>query len=278
MARSASLLWLLGAFAASCLVPIDEVEDKPAPAAGAAGASTAGAAGAAAGGSAGSSGGAGGIAGGSLDSGSDGSSDGDAQPDASNPDCPGGVLALQEDFEDGQLSPQLWTKYASANASVSEKDGVLEFDLDVSPTPTYAFLGSQKQYDLSGCNVFVKIAEVTKSGNSAYSTFGLASSEKDYVIFAKSDGYLDLEIYKDDVSLPVLAVPYNPLWHRWWRFRVDSKLHWDVSADGSSWTELASTALPFSLSAVSVVLEAAAEQPESIDPGRFRIDSLNVPP
>jgi hypothetical protein len=295
MARSA---WVLVAGAlGGCLVGIDDVRqpgDGSGGVAGSGAASSSGGGGtgggpAGAGGSpagaGGSPAGAGGAAGdGSIQSdgpeeaASDaGSETADAVPDVWSPHCPGGVLPIQDDFEDGKLDANLWAKYATANAGVYEKEGVLEFDIDISATPTSAYAWSQKTYDASGCSAFVEISEVTKD-SSAYSAFALTQSPGTYVAFVKYQGNLELKIGKDGTDTELLIVPYNPLWQRFWRLRVHAAVHWDVSADGIAWTELLSAPLPFPMSAVTLLLQAEAEQPESVDPGRFRVASVNVPP
>jgi hypothetical protein len=290
MARAA---WVLaaGALVGGCLVGIDDVRqpgDGSGGVAGSGAASSSGGAGTG-GGTAGVGGGpagAGGAAGdGSIQSdgpeeaASDaGSEAADALPDVWNPHCPGGVLPIQDDFEDGKLDANLWAKYATANAGVYEKEGVLEFDIDISATSTSAYAWSQKTYDVSGCSAFVEISEVTKGASSAYSAFALTLSPGTYVAFVKYQGNLELKIGKDGSDTELLIVPYNPLWQRFWRLRVDTAVRWDVSANGIAWTELLSAPLPFPMSAVTLLLQAEAEQPESVDPGRFRVASVNVPP
>ena len=54
--------------------------------------------------------------------------------------------------------------------------------------------------------------------------------------------------------------PYDPVAHRWWRFRADAGvLYWETAPDAVTWTTWASVPTPFPLDAVFVHFGAGTD-------------------
>ena len=73
------------------------------------------------------------------------------------------------------------------------------------------------------------------------------------------------------------SVPYNASQHKVWQVReAGGQVFWELSADGTSFTNLYSGAPPFDVSAVQVLLFADAFTPVS-NPGTAEFAKLNLP-
>jgi hypothetical protein len=203
----------------------------------------------------------------------------ESAPEANaNPDCDNGVLALRDDFAGSTISSVLWDRATVGSSTIWQTQGLLEIDIDPDSQPISGRLASARPHDLSGCSAFIEVLETTRAQESGYSVFAAAVSDGDYVAFVKTGTFLSLEIWKAGKGNAVRSLSYLPTEHAWWRFEVDTLVRWSVSADGKSWSELASAPPPFAFTAVTMLLEAGTSQAETNDPGRFRIGGINVPP
>jgi hypothetical protein len=72
-------------------------------------------------------------------------------------------------------------------------------------------------------------------------------------------------------------IPYEPVLHRWWRFRESQGvLYWEVSGDGKAWTTVFSKATSFQLTQVKCGFGAGTYLPIP-SPGMAVFDSFNTP-
>jgi hypothetical protein len=72
------------------------------------------------------------------------------------------------------------------------------------------------------------------------------------------------------------TLTYDPVAHRYWRFRVDgTTAYWDTSPDGVTWTQRFMTTTQLDPSAVQMVFGGGEYQ--AVSAGTTRIGSVNVP-
>lgn len=292
--RHSACFLLLSCALASCLVSIGDVEHDP-KADGAAGASGGGAGGsvpdasagsAGSGGSAGSSGsgGAGASGGASGSSGSGGSAgaggsaggSGGGAGSAGNAPC---VVAIQDPFDNGVISPQWDTYTKPTSVQLLEQDGTLQILLpDNSPETLYGGVSSIASYDATGCEVTIQSVKTPNlAATAAYSHFSLGDGTN-YAEFFASAGKLTIQRWAGTTLQTVHSDAYDAGKHAWWKIReAQGTLHFETSADGKLWTAFATTTSPFDVTSVIVTIGAGAYQAEA-NPGGAAFDNLNVPP
>jgi len=85
-------------------------------------------------------------------------------------------------------------------------------------------------------------------------------------------------MYLDNVSIPVVAAPYDAGTHRFLRLRAQGDYVFaDTSPDGVGWMNLGSVLAPFSMDAVHLGLKAGIWSPHA-NPGEVRFDNFNILP
>jgi hypothetical protein len=267
--------------AASCFVPIDDVQPKGTATGGSGG--TAGTSDASSGGSGGASGGAGGV-GGSVGGGAGGA--GAAAGTASGGagggaggfagDC---LLPLSDDFADGVFD-SIWSPSAENGMQVAETGGVLRFTFPATPVQTgYAGIGSKSQYDLTGCSVLMQVVDVPNTSTHGYLHFAVDAGSGNVFEYHIGGGGISAVIWLAGVEESRNLETFSLSKHTWLRLAESGGvLLWEASGDGKSWTLFASAASKFSIKAIRVKIGAGMWKVESSSPGTTAADDLNLPP
>ena len=131
-----------------------------------------------------------------------------------------------------------------------------------------ANLSARVHYDMRGSALSVEVTEVVATDTNE-ARFILERNAGNFAGIEVSDGMIYARIAVGGSGMDVGAVPYDAALHRHWRLReADSVLHFEVSADGASWTELTqrSTDAMFSMAAVRprFVLDNDASPPVAL--------------
>jgi hypothetical protein len=150
------------------------------------------------------------------------------------------VSMLADDFEDGTFGDQWGRSYGSGTSRL-EQDGMAVFPVEGQTWSAYA---STYDYDLTGGSVTVRVVDVGV-GPDIYTFMGVrnkVAGDDPVARVIHFEGQVYAETRIDGVSDRYgPALTYDPDQHRYWRIReADGLLHWEVSPDGSTWTELAS--------------------------------------
>lgn len=174
------------------------------------------------------------------------------------------VPLVSDDFEDGVIDPA-WTSYSDAGTTLEEADGVLRvaFSGEAQAWAGYLTIDS---HDLRGGSLGAEVRQVggmtileLKSGNTRIQTYA-------------DLGTLHATVMVDAETITSFETDYLADVHVHWRMREqEGRIHWETSADGTTWSELDARPAPLPLDDVTVVVSGggdvgdAAAEFESVD-------------
>lgn len=180
---------------------------------------------------------------------------------------------LIDDFSDGVIGG-IWSTTGTVTESGSRAR--------LTPTTSFSFLRSATTYDLTASFVVGHIPVATSNGTTTTLQSGMAitrDADNQAAIRKISDR---LECVKEvaGVATVVYTTTYNSAVHVYWRMRESAGIfYWDVSASGTSWTNLFSTTISTNLFPVnSVYIEFFAGWSSGFEasPGTLQIESVNA--
>jgi hypothetical protein len=171
------------------------------------------------------------------------------------------------------------------NPTWTMESGTYGYDTDVDATfirsgPTPSYLGASL-YSAADSSFSVKV--VPALGEFQQTAVVIQANSNNYVQMGVGPtgqfrGFVsvDKDVYLTSESFPT----YNPVDHAFWRIRdTEGKtFFFDVSADGSSWTELGSVGYAWDSHAVSVMFFAGATQEETDGPFNAYFSQVNQRP
>jgi hypothetical protein len=199
----------------------------------------------------------------------------DVPPDVP-PDAASEVTCASDDFNHTQIDATLWkTVYSTPPSSIRDDGAQLVVTLGANTQGAYAGVITAP-YNFSHMRTVVELVQIPGQMN--------ATAELSW-----SNGTMDrLDIHVDGTMLyygQILStgrdeqtVTYDPAQMRWWQIRHDRdaiQVAFDVSPDGSSWTNLG-TAFPSAsimLTSITVALQAGTYLPVG-SPGPARFDNF----
>jgi hypothetical protein len=186
---------------------------------------------------------------------------------------------LVDNFNDDAIDPVRWNAFgdpAPTAERVREVNGRIEIR-PASGTTGYSGVTSQAYYDLNGSQARVELVRALAVRASTVETrFRSTRDANNFLELLVSEGLLSCGLVVGGVFTYFGEQPYDPRLHRWLRLREqDGSTFWEVSADGSAWTVLASRANPFSLAAMDFELVAGTYGAVAA-PGTAVFDNFNV--
>jgi hypothetical protein len=155
----------------------------------------------------------------------------------------GSTVLLADDFEDGVKAPE-WTMLSGSNLTTAETGGFLQvtFGSNVPSNQTAGYVQSTT-LDYTGTCTIVEIVEVPNATATGRLTMRIDTGGGTYVLFEVLQG--TLYALKNDGNVnSVGSMPWNLATARFVRMREQAGTwYWDVSPDGTSYTQLATLAL-----------------------------------
>ena len=154
-----------------------------------------------------------------------------------SPGC-GFIDALADDFEDDPLGNKHWDDDWGDGGLVANVDGNLVFQFDDSYS--YAYRYTQFGYDATGRSIGIEVVDASITSEHWF-WFDVGPGSDDYVEIGLDGDELIIAVELDDNFLEIAPrVPFDIDQHRYWRFREDEgTIHYEVSGDAETWTELA---------------------------------------
>ena len=188
--------------------------------------------------------------------------------------CPSSMIS--DDFEDGMPDAR-WITWDETGCQVVERNGGLEFDHEMGDGTGCGYY-TARRFDVSGSIVAVEVP-LAGSGN-IEAGFGLWIDDDNEIRFEADRGMLECAKEVDGVESTAASVPYNPIEHRWWRFRGDKgALHYEVSPDGKVWNVLATHITPaLAIDEAEINLWSDAGFVPAATMGAVHFDNLNILP
>jgi hypothetical protein len=230
------------------------------------------------GGVAGASGGQAGAGAGGTTAGGGGSTDGSAQGGTAGVAGSGGsplcVLAVTDDFNAGVLNPSVWTTAISGTgtSSVEEKNGHLVASVLLQqPGAATALAETVGSWSIDDCTVQIEAVALTGTGQ----IFAIAASSGDRADFYRYATTITFSVLNAGAYHELGNVTYDPIAHRYWRFRADSTgLTWEASPDKLQWAQLAQTTNLFAGKVIRVLLGVDRE---AVGASTAEFDNLDLP-
>jgi len=186
---------------------------------------------------------------------------------------------LRDNFDDNTQAAAWSDSYALGSATKAETGGQAVFTLPSSTAGTHeaAYL-SGAAYDLTGEAASVNVPTMVATGVAAYAFFRLRIDTSNWLDFFQQSGTLYFRKVVAGVTTNLASVSYSSSTHRWWRIREASgTIFFDTSTNasgGASWTNRASVANPFDITALFVTFGAGCGNVAS--PGSAKFDDYNA--
>lgn len=183
------------------------------------------------------------------------------------------IETLTDNFNDNSINATIWN-----DDNASETGGQMVVTANTS-TGTYNGIASDSRYDLTASSAFIELVNAGDTSLS-FTTYilelhndtvdlywGIEYGATDEIVAYKSpDSVNYTEIYR---------ATYDSGIHKWFRIREASgTVYWDTSADGWNWTNRASDATGYDLTALNVFF--GVENPAS-GSTTVTFDNFNVP-
>ena len=169
------------------------------------------------------------------------------------------VPLVSDDFEDGVIDPA-WNSYSDEGTTLEEADGVLRVAFSGAAEAWAGYL-TVDSHDLRGGSLGAEIRQVggmtileLKSGNIRIQTYADVAT-------------LHTTVMVDAETVTSFETDYVADVHVHWRMREqEGRIHFETSADGTTWSELDARPAPLPLDDVTVLVsgggavgDAAAE-------------------
>lgn len=172
---------------------------------------------------------------------------------ASNADTP--ALRVADDFADNSVNTSLWTQFAFGSVTGSETGGTYQFAVTTAGTGG-ASLSTQTKRSMAGDCFATELisAGVQEAGLQAYPVeFQVDSNNRIFMNVAA--GFIGCWQVVAGVSTDHGFTAYDSTLHRWFRLRESAgTTYWQVSANGVTWTTLASAANPIAVTDVTLLI------------------------
>lgn len=185
---------------------------------------------------------------------------------------------LSDPFTASVLNGTLWgsTLAGSMTDSFTSSGASLIFPASTTGS-CYAEILSNQSYDLTNVSVQIHNLAFPTSGSGVDTSMWVytGSTTTNAARFVVEAGTLYAQYWAAGVKNTPNSVTFNATTMAYWRFRTSAgTMFWDYSSDGSSWTNLASVATPFTITSLQLAFEALSNGTAS-SPGSWTFISLN---
>lgn len=138
---------------------------------------------------------------------------------------------------------------------------------------------SATTYDLTGSYAYIQVPQRAGPGNGSVDTTTVVAVDASNNLKLMLEGSsLYCQYTKAGTVTTVATLTYSATTHAWWRIREASgTTYWDTSTDGVTWTQRASVANPFAVTAVKVTIQSGYYGTETT-PGTAIFDNFNTAP
>src|SRR6202011_3466026 len=186
------------------------------------------------------------------------------------------LVTLTDNFDANNLDTTKWTKYEGANYAVADTNQRLQITNTTSASD-WGGIQSVNAYDATGSELSVNLIN---AGNAAsqgapfqWTKLTKNGDNANAVEIGVNNGTLFAKKFVAGTGTIISFIGYSPSAMQWVRLRESAgTTYWEYSANGSSWTVLASQADPIAMSTVKVEIGAGAWPGTA---GTVAIDNVN---
>ncbi|MCA1557331.1 MAG: hypothetical protein LC731_02185, partial [Acidobacteria bacterium] len=205
------------------------------------------------------------------------------------------TITMTDDFNDNMRDPSKWTvgtiheQTALFDPPISDPETMVEEKnqhLEITPlsnfvrSRVYNGYVSSALWNLTGGSARVEVLQTAISG--ADTVFAIAIDSNNWYRFIVEDGFLYFQRKKDGVRVFEGNVRFDPVQHRFWRFRHDyalDRMMLETSPNGLNWNIMRAMPINIPLVAMRVELSAGTFTPVS-NPGKavfdnFKLEAIN---
>jgi hypothetical protein len=183
---------------------------------------------------------------------------------------------LRDDFEDNSQAPAWAGAVTLGSATKAESSGQAIFTLPSSTAGSHlANYATPTTYNLTSSSFSITIGTMVSTSVAATAYFELVYDQTSYLIWTQTSGTLKAQTVVAGVITDRYSVAWNASTYKYLRIRESGgSVLFDSSSDGTSWTNRATVANPFSVVSMSVQFGAFCGNVAS--PGSFRLDDVNL--
>ncbi len=171
------------------------------------------------------------------------------------------TLSARADLSDPSLGPNYFTVGNEGCATQTTNNRLVWTHSNEAGTMPYCTLEPIYLINLRGNTLGVENALFPTDRSGMFHAYQLVG-EGGQAAFFVENGYLKADYCDPDCTF-LAEQPLDPIAHRFWRFRGDGSLLWEVSPDGTNWTRLAIVEDHFNLGVVQAEYTWGASTPGS---------------
>lgn len=187
------------------------------------------------------------------------------------------IALLRDDFTNNTEDPAWAASSASGSATRTETGGQARLTLPSSTAGTHtAYYRTSGAYDLTGDGFVWNIDTMVATGVAATAILDLRSSDNQNALrWTQTSGTLKAQTVLAGVATDRYSVAWNATTYKYLRVRESGgTIFFDSSSNGTSWTNRASVAAPFSVTDLYVQFAATCGNVAS--PGSLRLEDVNL--
>jgi len=194
-----------------------------------------------------------------------------------------GLIPLCDNFGGSTIDTTRWATgfFGTVDSAVTvvETSGQLQITCrSAFASAAYNGLMSANAYDLTGRGAAVQVVQQAAPGNSNADTQLHVGTDNTHRFTIVAEGTTITFLWYDGSAHSLASITYSATTHAWWRIRESGgTTFWDTSADGITWTNRASIANPFAVTAMKPNL-AAGTFASITTPAPAIFDNFNVLP
>lgn len=164
------------------------------------------------------------------------------------------VETLVDNFNDNSINTGLWNSFGT---NLAESSQTLRYTSLTSSE--YGGVNSDVTYDLTSSYAYIQMADAGNQAIAKWEVYplylSLDASNALYILI--ENGTIHFAKRVAGVNTNLVNATYSSTTHAWLRIRESGgTCYWDSSTDGVNWTNRASNANPFAVTALTVEIQA----------------------
>jgi hypothetical protein len=195
----------------------------------------------------------------------------------------GSTAEIVDNFSDN-LKGVEWSSYADGSGQVKVAETNQELHITTNGTLDLygGYYWAKGLRSLIGCHLTLEVKQAAKSDAPILTSLDLVNDKdqasKSWLNISQDYGVILFRHFIANVEKGSQTIPYDPIAHRWWRFRESQgTTTFDTSPDGKTWKTRYSIPTPGFLTEVRVNILVGAVEASAVG-GTAIFDNLNITP